>query len=94
MSWGAVPAHLWFKEELETEEVMKMVHDINVRAVINKMATRSEVGIDKYGVTTERTDIELIDWVTHAQEEAMDLSIYLEVIKQKLLKQSEEVQGG
>lgn len=86
MSWGAIPAHLWFKEELDTERNIEMVHDKNVRAVLNKMASRAEIGLEKYGVTTERADLTTIDWVTHAQEEAMDLAIYLEVIKQDLLR--------
>jgi hypothetical protein len=87
MSWsGAIPAHLWFKEELQLEEDIKMVHDKNVRSVIQKMIERSKTGLNKYGVTTERDDLSLLEWVTHAQEEAMDLAIYLERIKQELGK--------
>jgi hypothetical protein len=56
---------------------MSLIHDKNVRDVINKMAQRSELGLGKYGVTTERTDLTEIDWLIHAQEEAMDLAIYL-----------------
>jgi hypothetical protein len=87
MSWsGAIAAHLWFKEELKLYEDIKMVHDKNVRSVIEKMIERAEGGLSKYGVTTERTDLDLIEWITHAQEEAMDLAIYLERIKQELGK--------
>lgn len=64
-------------EELEYERNIKMIHDKNVRDVINKMAQRSELGLGKYGVTTERTDLTEVDWLIHAQEEAMDLAIYL-----------------
>jgi hypothetical protein len=87
MSWsGFLPGHVWFKEELKLEEDIKMVHDKNVRSVIEKMIERAGTGLSKYGVTTERTDLDLIEWITHAQEEAMDLAIYLERIKQELGK--------
>lgn len=42
------------------------------------MADRSERGIAKYGHTMLRSDLSKIDWLRHAQEEAMDLAIYLE----------------
>ena len=52
--------------------------DKNVAAVINKMTQRAEIGLRKYGVTTERTDLTQKQWLIHAQEEAMDLAIYLQ----------------
>ena len=58
--------------------------DANVQRVTTKMLERARTGLNKYGVTTERTDLTLLEWVTHAQEEAMDLAIYLERIKQEL----------
>ena len=60
--------------------------DSNVTSVTEKMLERARVGLNKYGVTTERTDLSLLEWVTHAQEEAMDLAIYLERIKQEITK--------
>lgn len=47
-------------------------------AVAAKIAARAEFGRLKYGVTMERTDLSRIDWLKHAQEEAMDLAVYLE----------------
>jgi len=38
---------------------------------------RAEFGINKYGVTVERTDIPAAGWVQHAYEEALDLAVYL-----------------
>jgi len=58
--------------------------DKHVTAVAAKMQERAQVGLSKYGVTTERTDLTELDWLKHAQEEAMDLVIYLEVLIQKL----------
>ncbi len=52
--------------------------DSNVDRVCQKMQDRSAVGLKKYGVTTERTDLTTLQWLRHAQEEAMDHSIYLE----------------
>ena len=52
--------------------------DANVESVRVKLLQRSDVGLRKYGVTTERGDVGTIGWLKHAQEEAMDLCIYLE----------------
>lgn len=47
-------------------------------AVAEKLLRRAEVGLNKYGVTVERTDLSTLDWLIHAQEDAMDLAVYLE----------------
>ena len=52
-----------------------------VDAVIQKFLERSAVGQKKYGVTLERTDLKVLDWITHAQEELMDGILYLERLK-------------
>jgi len=54
------------------------VQDKNVTAVIEKLAQRADVGLTKYGVTTERTDIDLVGWLTHLQEELMDATVYIQ----------------
>jgi len=43
-----------------------------------KILKRSEIGKEKYGVTMERQDLNRLQWLKHAQEEAMDLAVYLE----------------
>jgi hypothetical protein len=58
------------------------MEDSIVAAVIKKFAERSELGIKKYGVTLDRTDLGVLDWITHAQEELMDGILYLEKLKQ------------
>jgi len=55
-----------------------------------KILDRAEVGEKKYGTTMERTDLSTIDWVKHAQEEAMDLAVYLEKILELLTKEQKE----
>ena len=52
--------------------------------VIDQIRQRAKEGKNKYGVTMERDDLNLKEWVQHAQEEAMDLAVYLEKIKSKL----------
>tara|TARA_R110002020_G_scaffold81777_3_gene202834 strand:+ start:480 stop:770 length:291 start_codon:yes stop_codon:yes gene_type:complete len=43
-----------------------------------KILKRSDQGKNKYGVTMERGDLNRLDWLKHAQEEAMDLCVYLQ----------------
>lgn len=52
-------------------------------AVASKLKTRALAGFNKYGVTMERTDLSRLDWLIHAQEEAMDLAVYLERLIQE-----------
>jgi hypothetical protein len=55
--------------------------DSIVNQVIEKMKSRSEVGIKKYGTTLDRKDLTHEQWLDHAIEEAMDLTLYLTKIK-------------
>jgi hypothetical protein len=57
--------------------------DSIVESVISQFKKRSEVGIAKYGVTLDRTDLSTLDWINHAQQEAMDFCLYLEKLKQE-----------
>lgn len=56
--------------------------DSIVDAVVQKFLQRSAVGQAKYGVTLDRTDLQLKDWIQHTQEELMDAILYLEKLKQ------------
>lgn len=58
--------------------------DPNVAAVCQKYATRSIIGLEKYGVTTERTDLDTAAWLQHLQDELMDATIYIERLKVEL----------
>jgi len=46
--------------------------------VISKILERSNKGLDKYGTSMERNDLSTLEWLIHAQEEAMDMAVYLE----------------
>ena len=58
--------------------------DTIVKAIVEKFLQRSAVGLAKYGVTLDRTDLGPLDWIQHAQEELMDGILYLEKLKQTL----------
>lgn len=58
--------------------------DSIVASVVASFQQRSEIGIKKYGVTLDRTDLGLLDWVQHTQEELMDAVLYLEKLKKTL----------
>lgn len=53
------------------------VFDGNVESVIQDHRDRVRAGFKKYGVTTERTDLTLRDWLQHAYEECLDQAVYL-----------------
>jgi len=61
-----------------------VIVDSIVESVIKQFKDRSTVGINKYGVTLERTDLSKLDWINHAQQEAMDFCLYLERLKSEL----------
>jgi hypothetical protein len=45
--------------------------------IIDDLLAREDKGIKEYGTTMDRTDLTEIDWLQHAYEESLDLSIYL-----------------
>jgi hypothetical protein len=50
--------------------------------IIDDLLAREDKGIKEYGTTMDRNDLTEIEWLQHAYEEALDLSIYLK----KLIK--------
>jgi hypothetical protein len=56
--------------------------DTCVRAVIESFKQRAAVGKAKYGTDLDRTDLSVLEWIQHAQEEHMDAILYLEKLKQ------------
>lgn len=57
--------------------------DKNVDDVVTKLISRSEVGLEKYGVTTERKDLTDTEWLVHLQEELLDAAVYIQRILNK-----------
>jgi hypothetical protein len=62
------------------------IEDKIVLRVMARFAERSNVGIRKYNTTLERTDLSTLEWLIHAQEEAMDFVLYLERLKDEYKK--------
>ena len=60
------------------------VKDQVVLSVMAKFAQRSATGLKKYGTTLDREDLTIYDWINHAQEEAMDFTLYLERIRKEI----------
>ena len=62
----------WFKDKV------RQIED----DVCRKIQARSDKGIAKYGVTMEREDLSITEWLTHLQEEMMDAILYVEKLLQ------------
>jgi hypothetical protein len=64
--------------------------DPHVEAVRAKLRARSIAGQQKYGTTLARTDLDDLDWIRHAQEEALDLAVYLERLASDLARSTDD----
>jgi len=51
--------------------------DSVVAAVRADLLLRSQLGIEKYGTTLDRSDLSERDWMQHAYEEMLDAALYL-----------------
>lgn len=62
--------------------------------VCNDIARRQELGRNKYGTTVAENPLELIEWLQHAYEEALDQAIYLRRAMDKLRKSQLNQKGN
>lgn len=62
------------------------VEDPIVMSVMTKFYERSQTGIKKYNTMLTREDLSTLEWINHAQDEAMDFCLYLERLKQEFKK--------
>jgi hypothetical protein len=53
-------------------------------SVLGKYWERSKLGQQKYGTNLDRTDVDLLGWLNHLQEELMDATLYIEKLKREL----------
>lgn len=56
--------------------------DSVVFSIIKQFKERADFGKLKYGTNLDRKDLNVLDWIQHAQEEHMDAILYLEKLKQ------------
>lgn len=57
--------------------------DKNVEEICNEFIERSIKGYNKYGVTTERGDLDLATWMQHLKEELMDSVVYIHKLQKE-----------
>ena len=62
------------------------MNDTSVERVRTKLLERSLRGQSKYGTTLVGSGLSRLQWLIHAQEEAMDLCNYLEMLIQEETK--------
>jgi succinate dehydrogenase flavin-adding protein (antitoxin of CptAB toxin-antitoxin module) len=68
-----------------THEQQPIQHEDTVLlAVMSKYYERSQRGVEKYEHTLDRTDIDLLGWLNHLQEELMDATLYIEKLKKEI----------
>lgn len=65
--------------------------DNNVNEICEEFIKRSNHGFTKYGVTTERTDLNLQQWVQHLKEELMDAVVYIHRVQQDLRRKNDDL---
>ena len=66
--------------------VSRETTDSVVFSIVQQFIQRSDFGFKKYGTNLDRTDLSILDWIQHAQEEHMDAILYLEKLKQEFTK--------
>jgi len=54
--------------------------------VCEEIQARAEIGLNKYGVSMERTDLTIVEWLQHGMEEALDLAVYLKRLQLEITK--------
>ena len=58
--------------------------DSVVAEVIEKFQSRAQKGYEKYSATMDRDDLDIDQWLKHAQEEAMDFILYITKVRREL----------
>ena len=76
--------------EMEQQQENSYKPDSIVFSVISQFIERSKKGKAKYGVDLDRTDLTLLEWIEHAKQEHMDAILYLEKIKQEVIREQQE----
>jgi len=66
---------------ISTNNTTETTVDSVVFSIISQFVERANVGKAKYGTTLDREDLNILDWIQHAQEEHMDAILYLEKLK-------------
>ena len=79
---------------IKTNKTVKFelgVNDNNVNEICLEYMNRAEHGFRKYGVTTERKDLDLMQWIQHLKEELMDATVYIHRIQKELKEKQDDL---
>jgi histidinol dehydrogenase len=79
--------------EYKNNENVTTFTDSIVESVIDKIKSRSVLGIAKYNTTLDRTDFTTTQWIDAAIEEQMDNILYLTRLKKDILLLEEELRA-
>ena len=52
--------------------------------VCEEIQARAKRGLNKYGVTMEREDLTIVEWLQHALEESLDIAVYLKRLQHEI----------
>ncbi len=63
--------------------------DSIISSIISQFLERGKIGLEKYGTTLDRDDLQIIDWIEHAKQEHMDAILYLEKLKRMITRENE-----
>ena len=69
---------------ITNDSVTIQQEDTVLLAVMAKYYERSKRGQAKYGTNLDRTDVDLLGWLDHLQEELMDATLYIEKLKKEI----------
>lgn len=61
-----------------------------VEEVRAMLLERQQVGFRKYGKNMDRTDIALLGWLQHLQEELLDAALYVQRLKHEAGRTAED----
>lgn len=59
--------------------------DSVVESIVEQFRERSRIGIQKYGTTLDRKDLNLFDWSEHLKQELMDAILYVQRLQNEIL---------
>ena len=79
--------------ELNTKNLDKESKDPLVQEIIVRLATRSNMGIKKYGDTMVTSTKDILEWIDDAIEENLDAAVYLNKIKRLIKDFRKQVRG-
>lgn len=59
--------------------------------VCEEILARAEKGLNKYGVTMERDDLDIHEWLQHLLEELLDAAVYVKRLQKEYAEMRESI---